>query len=339
MSACQDTIDFDLEENPNYLVVDGFITDEFGPHIIHLSRSSQFTSALDGGFELREVGASLCIRDNNDNCTDLTEVRPGEYATPDQFRGQPGDSYTLHVTTSDGNSYISGTETLVTPGPIDSVYMDSLIVQNVSRNGVIVDKIGLQFFIDFTFPDRDYYYFWDWESTFILKTYYDGGIPDSCFVDEWPIEYLNILESNTSSQRTIQQHPIVFKDIDFKFSRGFSLNVQQYAVSREAYQFYDKIENQMDATGSIFDPAPTRITGNISNVNSENDIVLGYFGAFGLTEKRTFVDSLVSFIPSMSVCLAAPEHTPPNMCFDCRLYEVGGNFKAISRKEMPEYWE
>lgn len=337
--GCQDSIDFDLEGDANYLIVDGFITNQLGPHIVRLSRSAQYSGILDGGLEERVSNATLCIRDENDNCTDLIDIGAGEYATPANFRGQEGSSYSLHITTEDGNTYKSTTELLTVPGPIDRVYMDSVVVENVSNEGVIVDKTGLQFYIDFTFPDKDYYYLWDWESTFILKTYYDGGVPDSCFIDEWPIEYLNILESNVSTSRKVENHPIVFKDIDFRFSRGFSLNVQQYAVSRESFLFHQLVESQLASGGSIFDAPPTRITGNIKNTEDEQEIVLGYFGAYGLSEKRTFVDSLVSFIPSMTMCLANEFQPPPNLCFDCSQYTIGGNLRFLGRRGKPEYWE
>lgn len=337
--ACQDPIDFELAEEPDYIIIDGFITDSFGPHYIDISQAAQYTSVLEGGLEPRVPGATVCIRDDAQNCVDLVEVQEGRYATPDTFRGIPGTTYTLQVNTSDGGTYVSTPELLTAPGIIDTVYLDSIIVENVTGSNVLVDRMGLQFYVDFTFPGEDYYYLWDWESTFILKTYYDGGMADSCFVDEWPIEYLNILESNSSTSRKVERHPIVFKDIDFRFSRGFSLNVQQYAVSRGSYEFHNSIRNQLESNGSIFDPAPARINGNLSNPNNEDEIVLGYFGAYGLTEKRMFVDSLVSFFPSLTVCLAEPMHTPPNYCFDCSQYEIGGNFNSFARRELPEFWE
>jgi hypothetical protein len=68
------------------------------------------------------------------------------------------------------------------------------------------------------------------------------------------------------------------------------VEVSQYSLTREAYRFWERYEEQRIRTGSILDPLPEPIEGNVYNVNDQNDIALGYFSASSVTTKRIKTD-------------------------------------------------
>lgn len=72
------------------------------------------------------------------------------------------------------------------------------------------------------------------------------------------------------------------------------LEVSQLALSAEAFEYMDAIKKPTESTGSIFDPPPTFIRGNLFNAGDEEDIVLGYFYAGGASRKDLAIDRSVT---------------------------------------------
>ncbi len=78
----------------------------------------------------------------------------------------------------------------------------------------------------------------------------------------------------------------------------------------------------MNSTGSIFEPAPSAILGNIENVNDPEDIIFGYFGASAISTKSIFIPAIEAPYPPNDI-LILPD--------DCRMM---GNSTAIK----PSFW-
>ena len=53
--------------------------------------------------------------------------------------------------------------------------------------------------------------------------------------------------------------------------------------------FLAKVDEQTSRTGSIFDPLPASLEGNIYNINQPNELALGYFGASAVSYKRIVI--------------------------------------------------
>jgi hypothetical protein len=51
----------------------------------------------------------------------------------------------------------------------------------------------------------------------------------------------------------------------------------------------DEIKNQNEVQGSLFDPPPSPIVGNISNVQNRDIKALGFFALVSETTKRIFI--------------------------------------------------
>ena len=61
-----------------------------------------------------------------------------------------------------------------------------------------------------------------------------------------------------------------------KLSVLYSINVRQYALSHEAYLFFQKIKKNTEQLGSIFDPQPSDMQGNIHCITNPLETVIGY---------------------------------------------------------------
>ena len=75
----------------------------------------------------------------------------------------------------------------------------------------------------------------------------------------------------------------------FLFDQNFHIEIQQTSLTFEAYQFFQSIQAQTEAVGSIFDSTPAISRSNISNINDPNELVLGYFHASAVSSSSRFL--------------------------------------------------
>ena len=140
----------------------------------------------------------------------------------------------------------------------------------------------------------------------------------------------------------------------------YSLLVKQYSLSNEAYDYWFQLQKQSQESGGLYETQPARVSGNISNVNDNEEVVLGFFNASSVTEKRIFVAESFNFGIYDARCTLdtigpdRPLHSytlypvylislneimgrgPPygvgyGICFDCR--------KGGGKTEKPYFWE
>jgi len=74
-----------------------------------------------------------------------------------------------------------------------------------------------------------------------------------------------------------------------KISFRYSILVKQYAISDEAYKYWQIVKQNSEQTGNLFDPQPAQLYGNIQNNADAAEPVIGYISASTLSEKRIFI--------------------------------------------------
>ena len=144
---------------------------------------------------------------------------------------------------------------------------------------------------------------WSWAGTHEVHTqpwdYMDGRFPApkdccaTCWVTEHP-GHIDVFDDNYLGGNQINKKPVTFVRITNSdgarhFRGKYHVKVKQLSLTKEAYKYWSSIEEQISSTGSIFEPAPAVIIGNIENVNDPEDIVFGYFGASAISTKSVFI--------------------------------------------------
>jgi len=185
---------------------------------------------------------------------------------------------------------------------------------------------------DYNLPENGNYLAFDWEGTYILKT--AVGFPRDCYVADSQNGIAPVFSNARFTTTMFKDQELFFLNHDFRFRHRYSLNVLMYSIDQEAFRFLSEVDQQLSSTGSIFDPAPRQISSNVFNIADEAEVVLGFFGAFNVTEKRIFINQ--SEIPAaepFDICdrVAGPG-SPPDYCFDCRLF-------FGSSDQIPSFWE
>lgn len=292
--ACIDEVNFPLRTVTPRLVVEGLVTNQKPPYRVQLT----FTDSKQGRRALTEAngvsGAVVSIADDQGNATRLTEFQSGVYLTTDTtLVGVVGRSYTLSVQLPDGRRYISRPEQLTAVPDVERVYYEE------DDRLVASENAGINVYVDVQDPgETKNYYRWSAygyslrPSTGVCCLFTYEGCP-KCFTLCWERgENLaaNLLSDELINGNAIRRQFVYFSPIR---SRGLHLiEVNQYSLTEQAYRFWQRYEEQRIRTGSILDPLPEPIEGNVSNADDPSESVLGYFGASSVVRKRVKLEPL-----------------------------------------------
>lgn len=319
------------------LVINAHLTDEPGHQAIEISRSVTLIhpsqDPLTGAYAelIREDGELL----------EFMEEEPGWYGCnfEEEFL-QTGMSYSLHVSTPDGNEYESDFDKIRPVPLVDSIYYEVEFASYLSEDDLIG---GVRFFIDFTYNDDEYECL-RWE----LTETYEFHNPDmSAYIRD--VDFILKPLPDTSNYRVCyitndlpSIHSMTLKYLDFgiyikkpfgfvpndqlaqKLKHKYSLHVKQFSMGEEAFHYWNELKKTSQEQGFLFDRQPALLKSNIHNVNDAQEIVLGFFSMSGVTECRGFAEK--------------PEG------LDLSLYEyycmpvVKGPAGPISREDLPIYY-
>ncbi|WP_375444523.1 DUF4249 domain-containing protein [uncultured Fibrella sp.] len=280
------------------LVVDGYITDQVGPHQVSVSYSSDFTNTA---VNLRASGAKVYVTDDTGGRQDFSEVAPGIYRTPAAFQGRVGRTYKLNIVLADGKRYESAPEKLRAAPPIDRIYDE--YSQKEITNTTVLDK-GFNVYVDTkdaaTTGD---YYRWKWtnfeqlvfcNSRVTITNNVSTEIGFFCCDPCWTVTNctgagcINTMSDEAVNGNSISRQFIV--RVPFTSYEKYYLEIEQLLISRAAYTYYKTIENLTASNGGIFDSAPTTVRGNIVSLTNAGEYVFGFFSVAGAQKMPYVVD-------------------------------------------------
>ncbi len=297
-SACREPFDPGIRPGQtNYLVVEGFINAQ-GSTNIALSRTAQIK---DSAAVKTEQGATITIMGEDNTTIPFLEYAAGHYQS-DSLSLNKNQKYRLLIQTAEGKVYLSDYVLVKQTPLIDSVSWQD---QNDGVH-IYVNSHDAQ--------NNSLYYKWDYAETWEIDShyeaalkYYPGDAADGSqgFVagrDEDEIEKMkycwqNITSTNIHIGSTvplsgdiISLEPVVFIPRGSeKLSVRYSIILKQYALDKQAYDFYQLMKKNTESIGSIFDAQPSDITGNIHCTSNPNEKVIGYITVSTEQRKRIFI--------------------------------------------------
>ena len=300
---CTEIYNPNISTGTEALIVEGLITDGNGPFTVKLTKAVPIS--FDSVVSSKTVSdASLTITDNENNTYTLTNAGSGKYTTPTGFKAQIGNSYVLHIQTSDGNVYVSKPQKLPAPQTYDSIrgynttqgYLNSANeLINVNGADIRIDLYTSVGNVDSVPPCR-------FKSNITLQYNYVAYEPDTIawnwFFFGWKSfdlsETENITEGKISATNmSITNHSLGFVPFESSSynvvapayaSKSYYLRINQYTMNNDSYRFYKAAVNQLSASGKIFDPVTAQLYGNMSCVNHPSKIVLGLFEVSSQTQ-------------------------------------------------------
>jgi hypothetical protein len=369
LSGCVDPYYPEIDDMQESLVVEALITDQPGWQVIYLSRSSP----VNEGKIHAETDAYVSVSNDLGTSTEFIERDPGAYyARMTESELAMGITYRLNVVTSNGEVYESQPEKFPSQSPaIDSVYWDFETSGTSDRTESVN---GIRFYLDLE-AEADQGRNFRWE---LVETWeYYAANPIDYFYDgilhEWPdsfsyhtcwntgkIDQIYTATTQNAESNTIKGFPLNYvSEESSRLQARYSLQVLQYSLNNEAYDYWKRIEEQNQESGGIYERQPDYVGGNMYNMNNQEEYVLGFFNLCPVSETRIFLDSVPELVyPPIDCTLETIQHPasrpiwlripfflisynpqrigPPygvgrNLCFDCR--NGGGTINK------PEFWE
>jgi Domain of unknown function (DUF4249) len=314
-----------------YLVVEGFINSSGGPSTITLTRT---TRLYDTANIIYDNGATVTIESNNNETFPFAFSGNGTYVSA-PITLNASEEYRVDIKTEDNNEYVSDYSPVQTTPAIDSISWKF-------QNG------GVQIYVNTHDPaNKAQYYRWDYSETWEYQSAYYSSLKftynprtknisgvayrdsvnhqvDSSIYSCWHTTNSNVttIASTTNLSSAVIYQPLVFiENGSQKLSYLYSIYVQQYAISENAYMFYQNLQKNTQNLGSIFDPQPSELPGNIHCITNPSKTVVGFVEVDQQQTMRTFISN--SSIPEWVYDPGCEQILVPNNPDSLAFYGIG----------------
>lgn len=284
-----------IKADYNYLVMDGVINaNANGVTTIALSRTKNLTDSLR---PKPELGARVSIEAENGGTFSLVPVGNGAYNSAPQNLN-PANKYRLNITTLNGSVYQSDYVPVKQTPPVDSVTWKQ---QLDSPNKAVTISVHTH-----DPQNKTIYYRWDYVETWQYQAPLNGslGLTNQGLVfytdaitqtfNCWgttPSPNITTASSEALSQDVISYVPVsVVPQNDERMAVRYSINVNQYGLTKEAHNYWQIVKKSSQQTGSIFDPQPAQVVGNLHCISNPAEPVIGFASVSYVTMKRIFID-------------------------------------------------
>jgi hypothetical protein len=295
--SCKKAYNPPLKNIPNagFLVVEGSINTGSDSTFFKLSRTVPVSSTVTSNPELNAV---VTIENDQNFSYPLTEKGNGIYA----YAGLNVDNshkYRLNIKTANNEQYVSDFDAPLNSPPIDSVSYDV--------NGNVTGP-GLNVYVSTHDPTNTVkYYLWDYQETWQFHSAFNSSfvsngytvsernLADNQIFTCWKSDtssFINLASSVKLSKDVIVNNPITFvASTDERVGIDYSILVRQYALTPDAYNFYNNLKKNTEQLGSIFDAEPSEVSGNIHCVTNPSEPVIGYVSVGVVASKRIFANN------------------------------------------------
>ncbi|EJF11825.1 hypothetical protein O71_00697 [Pontibacter sp. BAB1700] len=292
LQACVDPFELQTGTEQKSLVVSGMITDQNNPELnkVTLTWTAPFDSESQQVIVERVHNATVTIQDNLGNNMPLYEEgRTGVYTLEESdYQVEQGRSYSLHITLPDGREYASRPELLRPVPAIQGISYEFKQFVDVVRNsaGMLIERRSVGFEVKAQVqdpPERGNYYRWDTEGVFEFYTNTgDAPVPSVCWANMGSINTKVVANNDRLVNGRYFEQPVVVVPADIPTK--YRIKIRQFSLTGEAYEFWRLFNEQQTSVGSIFDPPPARINGNMYSITNPEERVVGYFTASSMVE-------------------------------------------------------
>ena len=286
-----------------YLVVEGAINSGEGLTEISLSR----TVGLESRETKFELYANVRVEAEDLSFIPLLEQPGGKYIA-DNLNLDGNRKYRLNIKTQDGKAYLSEFLNVKKNPAIDSISW-------------VRDNAGVQMNINTHDTEGDTrYYKWEYTETWeqfseyksvieyhitrlenndtyevVYRDPIKGQLFDSTMYYCWQEQVSTQLLLGTSAQLSKDEINLPIARIpsgSIKLNQLYSIKERQLSLQKEAYEFFEVMKKNSESTGSIFDPQPAVLYGNMYNPDDSEEPVIGYMTICPIQEKRIFIEKI-----------------------------------------------
>lgn len=269
-SGCEDEqIEWETEEVPQMLVVEGTLTSEYQRHQVRLTTSADYFSNQSTP---KVSGASVKLISNLDTLAyEESPNQQGLYLSSKPFAGQPGQSYTLDIRLQEPinqQTHYQARETMIPGMVLDTIeavlYENPLYVENSPMDSLLL------YITAYGEEPKD------------IQNYYMVNLYRNQQALMDTIDEVEIYSDQEELEGRRVNHLFFFED----FQPGDTVGLKLHTISKGYRKYLDGLENIVNQSGNPFDLSgpPANAIGNIEGAQA-----LGYFRVSQVTHARTIV--------------------------------------------------
>lgn len=278
-----------IKVNTSYLVVEGIINTGSDSTKITLSRTVKISEGVKSDPELH---AGVVIESDKGDKYTLTEMDKGMYGMAPKDLNSSA-KYRLSIKTSANKSYLSDYTPVKISPAIDSV-------------GFAVQDAGVAVSVNtHDTGNNTRYYRWEYNGTWVfISAFYtqykfvNGQVglrlPNDQIFQCWGNDTSSTVVLGSTAKLTrdvVKDQPVTFLPYnDERLQERYSIIVRQYALTKEAFEFWTNLKKNTEQLGSVFDALPSEIRGNIYNPRDPSEPVIGYVSAGTIEKKRIYIN-------------------------------------------------
>ncbi|HEV9038609.1 MAG TPA: DUF4249 domain-containing protein [Puia sp.] len=278
----------------SYLVVDGFVnTGHASVSSFRLNRTRNLNDSTTIG--VPELHAQFAILGKHGDAYPLADsANDGTYFSA-PLSLDTTQQYTISITTSDGRKYSSDGVSCKQSPPIDSLFWSQ--PSDLTIYAATHDPTG-----NTRYYRYDYIETWQHNSRLTSPwTVINNQVTPVDSTDEtwycWSTAHSTNVLITTSvalARDLVTAFPLnVIPKGDPRLAIGYSILVRQYALTEDAYNYWNLIEKTSQDVGTLFDLQPTQLTGNIHCLTNPSEPIIGYITASSVTQQRLFIPDSV----------------------------------------------
>ncbi len=273
------------QKKPDKVNVYGLMDDK-GTSSVWLSRSIDFFDGDRLPPPIRNADVNLV--DEGGHIYPYQEVEAGarSYYELRDFKPEFNRGYALSIVLPGGDSLASTFQYLRSGSEIVSTRVEYVDGRSINELGNEVDSKYWNVYVS----HRDVsafegFFTWRWRGTYRFRTEPEGGPISFCYSNEYDDVFrLNSRDKSTDVESLIARIAMETKKVEFTYQLDIS---QYYFDDPVIYNYWELINTQQTSAGSIFDPLPAPIPGNITNLSRPPVKVNGIFWV--ASEQRTLL--------------------------------------------------
>jgi len=304
-SSCIDEITLDIDNDAQFVIVNGLVTDEPGAYTITVDNSPIIGVGNDN-IVVPISGASVqLVDDQNSSVTFVESSEEAGTYTANVTNVVPGRSYHIEVQLPNGVMIESEPQQLPDNQVlIDNIDWNIVDVEFINESGNVVGREFVEIYANTVPTDEEAFVRWRVTGEYDIVEKADGAII---------------------------QEPILKLPMDSRFNILYLFNVSQFTISSREHEYWSRIQQLINVEGTLFDPPPGVLRGNLFNVSDPDDNIQGYFSVARQSFERRFVNIAEKGFFADTDCQSRPNANNPEKCVDCT---------TINRSTLvkPDYW-
>ena len=270
--ACEEVIDLPAREVGGQWVVSGLLSNSDQGNEVKVFRTAAY------GQPAEPISSAMVrVIASSGEVFSLRPGAPGHYEFDPGFRGTVGESYRLEVELA-GELMATDFQTMMPLVGKDSLYYNVTVEETIS-SGVLIQEDVVQILASTTFDTLPEEFYLRWEISEIwtyLGTYVPPDYQIQCYVYR-DLNRQSIFLHDGSENRALSIPNIQYasRHIDRSFLGKHYFNLVKFNISEEAHEYWQRLDQIVNLQGSLFDPAPAAVPGNVSSDTGEE--ILGFF--------------------------------------------------------------